>query len=104
VKWLSLWEETGRRHGLEADRGFLLGGEAPGVADVVTATLWLTLADRFSAIEVILEESAPLILSLIRRIGNLPPLAHLAAQARRDYGDAYCGGQIGASLREVLDA
>ena len=36
-KWMSLWEETGRRHGLMADAGFLLGGESPGIADVVTA-------------------------------------------------------------------
>ena len=25
-KWMSFWEETGRRHGLTADAGFLLGG------------------------------------------------------------------------------
>lgn len=41
-KWMSLWEETGRRHGLTADAGFMLGGSQPGVADVVTATLWST--------------------------------------------------------------
>ena len=28
-KWMSLWEETGRRNGLKADSGFLLGGETP---------------------------------------------------------------------------
>jgi hypothetical protein len=27
-----------------------------------------------------------------------------AAKARNDYGDAYCGRQIKASLRKVLDA
>jgi glutathione S-transferase len=31
-------------------------------------------------------------------------LAKLAAQAREEYGDAYCGGRIEASLRKVLDA
>jgi glutathione S-transferase len=50
-KWMSLWEETGGRHGLKADSGFLLGGEKPGIADVVTATLWSTMADRFGKIE-----------------------------------------------------
>jgi glutathione S-transferase len=39
-KWISLWEETGARHGLRANSGFLLGGEQPGIADIVTATLW----------------------------------------------------------------
>lgn len=34
-----LWEETGRRHGLRPPSGFLLGGDTPSIADVVTATL-----------------------------------------------------------------
>jgi glutathione S-transferase len=103
-KWMSFWEETGRRHGLTADRGFLLGGQAPGIADVVTATLWSTMADRLPKIEAILQDAAPMTTALTRRIANLPPLAKLAAQARRDYGDAYCGGQIETSLRKVLGA
>ena len=101
-KWMSFWEETGRRHGLTADAGFLLGGEAPGIADVVTATLWSTMADRFPKIAAILDEAAPMTAALTRRVAALPPLAKLAAKARRDYGDAYCGGQIEASLRKVL--
>ena len=102
-KWMSFWEETGRRHGLKADSGFLLGGKAPGIADVVTATLWSTLADRFEKIEAILEEAAPKTAALSRRVSSLPPLAELAAKAQREYGDAYCGGQIEASLRKVLN-
>jgi glutathione S-transferase len=103
-KWMSLWEETGRRHGLKARSGFLLGGEAAGIADVVTATLWSTLIDRFRKIGAILEEAAPMTAALTRRVADLPPLARLAAEARRDYGDAYCGGEIEASLRKVLEA
>jgi glutathione S-transferase len=103
-KWMSLWEETGGRHGLKADSGFLLGGEKPGIADIVTATLWSTMADRFGKIEAILEESAPMTAALTRRVANLPSLAKLAVKTRQDYGDAYCGGQIEVSLRKVLDA
>jgi glutathione S-transferase len=103
-KWMSFWEETGFRHGLKAHSGFLLGGEAPGVADVVTATLWSTMADRFGTIEAILQEAAPMTAALTRRISDLPPLAKLAAKATQNYGDAYCGGQIEASLRKVLNA
>jgi glutathione S-transferase len=103
-KWMSFWEETGARHGLTADSGFLLGGETPGIADIVTATLWSTMAERFDPIATMLEECAPMTASLTRRIASLPPLTALAAKARQDYGDAYCGGQIGASLRKVLDA
>lgn len=103
-KWMSLWEETGRRHGLEKTSGFLLGGDAPGVADVVTATLWTTMADRLPAIGAILQQAAPLTAALSRRIAALPPLAALADKARQDYGEAWCGGQIEASLRKVLAA
>jgi glutathione S-transferase len=101
-KWMSFWEETGRRHGLSAQSGFLLGGEQPGIADIVTATLWSTMADRFSKIEAMLAETAPMTAALTRRTAALPPLAKLAAKARKNYGDAYCGGQIEASLRKVL--
>ena len=101
-KWMSFWEETGRRHGLMSDAGFLLGGEEPGIADVVTSTLWSTMTDRLPPIKAMLEEAAPMTAALSRRIADLPPLSKLAAKARRDYGDTYCGGQIEASLRDVL--
>ena len=42
--------------------------------------------------------------ALSRRISELPALAKLAAETRRDYGDAYAGGQIGESMRKVLGA
>jgi len=103
-KWMSFWEETGRRHGLTKTSGFLLGGDTPGIADVVSATLWSTMADRFEAIARILNETAPMTAALTRRIYAAPALAELAAKARADYGDTYCGGQIEASLRAVLDA
>ena len=103
-KWISLWEEAGRRHGLKADSGFLLGGDEPGIADVVTATLWSTMTGRFKKIETILKKTAPMTAALTRRVAELPPLAKLAAKAEEDYGDAYCGGKIEASLRKVLGA
>lgn len=103
-KWMSFWEETGRRHGLKASSGFILGGETAGVADVVTATLWTTLTDRFPAIGAILEDEAPMTAALSRRIAALPPLAALTEQARADYGETWSGGRIEASLRRVLDA
>ncbi|AOX16006.1 glutathione S-transferase [Kozakia baliensis] len=102
-KWMSFWEETGRRHGLKENAGFLLGGQTPGIADIVTATLWSTMTERFSEIATMFNETAPLTASLTRRIANLPPLAKLATKARRNYGDSYCGGQIEASLRKVLN-
>jgi glutathione S-transferase len=101
-KWMSFWEETGRRHGLAAEAGFLLGGETPGIADVVTAVLWSTMTERFPTIGAILEKAAPMTAALVRRVADLPPLKALADKAREDYGDTWCGGQIEASLRKVL--
>lgn len=103
-KWMSFWEETGRRHGLTKDSGTLLGGDAAGIADVVTATLWGTMTDRFSKIATIFKRTAPMTAALTQRIAVLPPMAALAAKARKDYGAAYCGGQIEKSLRKVLKA
>ena len=40
--------------------------------------------------------------ALSQRIAALPPLAKLAIKARKSYGDAYCGGQIEASMRQVI--
>jgi glutathione S-transferase len=42
--------------------------------------------------------------ALAQRVSSLPPLAKLAAKAREDYGDDYCGGDIEVSLRQVLNA
>ena len=103
-KWMALWEETGRRHGLSAHAGLLLGGGKPGIADVVTATLWGTMTDRFPKIGTMLKKSAPMTAALVDRVAQLPPLARLARKAREEYGDAYCGGQIEKSLRKVLRA
>ena len=102
AKWMSIWEETGARHGLTAEAGHLLGGEAPGVADVVTATLWRTIGERFEPLEALLEETAPKTAALSRRVAALPALADLADRSRKTYGEAYCGGQIEASLRKVM--
>lgn len=104
TKWMSFWEETGRRHGLKANSGFLLGGATPGVADVITCTLWSTMADCLPRIEALLNDVAPMTAALTRRVVALPPLAKLATKARADYGRAYCGGQIEKSLRKVLSA
>lgn len=103
-KWMSFCEETGRRHGLKAGGGFLLGGDEPGIADVVTAVLWSTLTERFDKIAEILDDAAPNTAALVRRVADLPPLKALAEKAREDYGDTWCGGQIEASLRKVLEA
>jgi Glutathione S-transferase, C-terminal domain len=55
-------------------------------------------------LEPMLKTSAPMTAALIKRIAALPPLRKLAANAQEDYADAWCGGQIEKSLRNVLNA
>jgi glutathione S-transferase len=100
-KWMRIFETLGERHGLTADGGFLLGTAEPGVADLVTATLWSTMADRFPKIARLGEQTAPAIWGLARRLQETPRLAALKQKSLSDYGDAYCGGEIEASLRKV---
>lgn len=101
-RWMSLWEETGRRRGLTEGAGYLLGGTEAGLADVVTWTLWSTVSERFEAIRLLLEEEAPAVAALCGRLSQEPALSAVAAKAREDYGDAWCGGRIEASLRRVI--
>ncbi len=100
-KWMRIFEAVGTRHGLTADSGFLLGTPRPGIADIVTATLWSTMADRFRKIAEIGADTAPAICGLTHRIQELPTLDALQRKSFADYGDAYCGGDIEESLRKV---
>lgn len=103
AKWMRIWEDTGRRHGLDKDGGQILGGRTPGIADVITATLWTTMTERFSKIDDLFEQTAPMTAALCRRVSALPPLIKLAETARKDYGQAYAGGKVGASMSKILN-
>ncbi|CUX56389.1 MULTISPECIES: glutathione S-transferase [Agrobacterium] len=100
-KWVRIFEDTGTRHGLSAGTGFLLGTESPGVADIVTAILWRTMASRFPTIRRIIEDTSPVIWGLSTRVDGGTPLAGLSRRSFEDYGEAYCGGEIERSLRKV---
>jgi glutathione S-transferase len=100
-RWMSFWEVVGLRHDLEEDAGFLLGTAEAGIADIVTATLWSTLRERFPSIGKMLDEQAPRTAALCGRLWQRPALRIFAKDSDQRYGDAYCGGQIGQSLREV---
>lgn len=102
-RWMDIFEETGRRHGLTALDGHLLGGAEPGVADIATATLWGTLVERFPAIGELLDQQAPAVAGLTRRLMGDPRLANLANVSRDRFGEGYCGGQIEQSMRRVVN-
>jgi glutathione S-transferase len=102
TRWMAFWEATAEAHGLTAKAGHLLGTAAPGVADILTATLWATMGDRFPAIAALFAHTAPCTAGLVRRMQELPALAALSDKAFADYGQSYCGGEIEQSLRAVV--
>jgi len=102
-RWMGFWEAIGAANGLTAEGGYLLGTSQAGVADVVTATLWATMGERFAALAAMLERVAPLTAGLVQRMQANPALAALSAKARKDYGESYCGGEIEKSLRKVVN-
>lgn len=102
-RWMGFWETLGNRHGLTGDAGFLLGGERPLAADIVTATLWTTMRDRLPKLGAMLDDAAPHTAALCRRISGLPQLEALSRTSYDLYGEAYCGGEIEKSLRAVLN-
>ncbi len=101
-RWMGIFEAMAARHDVGEAGGFLLGTPEPGIADVVTSTLWSTISDRFPPLRTMLDATAPRIAALTRRLQATPRLAALAKRSFDLYGDAYCGGEIEKSLRRVL--
>ena len=102
TRWMTIWEATATRYGVTTDRVYLLGTPKAGVADIVTSTLWSTMADRFPRIQTMLDATAPRTAALTRRMQAIPSLAALQERSFEQYGQAYCGGEIEKSLRRVL--
>jgi len=100
-RWMDIFETTGQLHGLKKETGFLLGGGGYSVADIVTATLWGTLCERFPKLGVLLKKQAPLIHGLTERLKATGSFIRLSAYSREHFHDSYCGGEIEGSLREV---
>ncbi len=101
-RWMEIFEETGRRHGLTAQADYLLGTETPGVADFTVHSLWGTMTAKLPSLRPMLDATAPAIAGLSDRIAGLPEQEELRTQSDAEYGNEWCGGQIEASLRSVL--
>ncbi len=101
-QWMRIFEAMAARQDVSEQGGHLLGTAEAGVADIVTSTLWSTMADRFPALWVKLDTTAPRIAGLTRRMQATPALAALARRSFDLYGESYCGGEIEKSLRRVL--
>lgn len=102
ARWMAIFEATGRRHGLTAESGHILATEAPGIADLATFVLWGTMTAKLPALRGLFDASAPAVAGLCDRIAGRPEQAALRARSDAAYGEAWCGGEIEASLRAVL--
>ena len=103
-RWMTIFEVTGRHHGLTADAGYMLGTASPSLADLVTATLWNTMTAKLPSLRPLLDETAPAIAGLCNRIAALPEQEDLLRRSDVMFGDDWCSGQIEASLRAVTSS
>ncbi|WP_375261321.1 glutathione S-transferase [Palleronia sp.] len=102
ARWMSIFEQIGQRHGLTPERGYLLGSDAPGLADVVVLNLWGVMTQKLLSLRPMLDETAPAIAGLADRMAERPEQAALLQKAQADHGDEWCGGQIEKSLRAAM--
>ncbi len=102
TRWMSIFEDLGRRHGLEPGKGHILGTKEPGIADLATHALWGVMTRQLPSLRPLLEETAPAIAGLSDRIAARPEQQDLAARSLDAYGEEWCGGDIEASLRKVV--
>lgn len=93
-KWMSFWEA-------ELEGEYLLGTPQPTVADIVSATLWRTMCERFPAIEKTLKAVAPKTAAHAEKLWK-NELSDFAKESWEKYGKSYAGGQIGASMEEII--
>ena len=87
VKWLSIFEEGGIRHGLREDEGYYLGTPSLSVADLVIFSLWNTMERCLPALSPILRTHAPRTLALCDRLAAIPNLSAFIKSQEEAYGD-----------------
>ena len=102
VKWLSIFEEGGIRHGLGEDSGCYLGTEEPSVADLVLFSLWNTMERCLPALSPIIRAHAPRVLALCDRLAATPNLSNFIKAQEETYGTRYCSAGMEPSLREAI--
>lgn len=99
--WMRLHERLILNSGVTADEGFCFGADQPGLADLLLAGLWHTMAERLPGMRALLHETAPTVEGLADRIAATPRIAALIDDWR-DSDWRYCAGQIENSLMSML--
>ena len=101
-RWMQVFEALGLQHGLSSEAGTMLGTDRPGLADIVTATLWGTLTHKMPEFAPMLAREAPSVAALAARMQQTEVLTVLQTETDARFGQAWCGGLIEASIREML--
>lgn len=101
-RWMQGHEWLVTETGVTVSGGFVSGAGTPGLADLVLAALWHTMADRLPPLRPLLHDTAPVLGALADRVASLPALMRLRDDWA-DCADVYCAGQIEASLLEMLN-
>jgi len=99
-RWMALHERFTAANGVRSDAGYLFAAPAPSLADLTLAALWHTMVDKLPGLRPLLHETAPSVEGLVDRIAARGEIAALRADWS---GPLYCGGQIEASIREMLE-
>lgn len=102
-RWMQIFEELGRRHGLSKNAGTLLGTPTLSLADLATAALWHPMCEALPGFSDLLQQEAPLISALTQRVVQIPQIERLLQQQHTRLGTVYCGGEIEKSIRLMLD-
>lgn len=95
-RWLKIFEAS-------LERG-AVGKDHVDFADIAVYALFGNMMRCLPALERDVREHAPRTHALCRELAAHPPLAAYVAEEEARYGDLYCGGQIEASIRDMLAA
>jgi glutathione S-transferase len=94
-RWLQIFEESLKRQ--------YIGRDKVSFADIGVFALFGNMIRCLPQLEADLLAHAPGIHAFCRRLGAQPSLAAYVAGEEERYGKLYCGGQIEASIRRMLE-
>ncbi len=93
-RWMTIWQATVEQDLLSANQG--------GLGYIATATLWGTMTERLPQLRPLLRTEAPSVVRLAEQARSQGALAAQAEESRVRFGNAWCGGEIEKSLRQVV--
>lgn len=100
-RWLTIFEETGKKNGLSKD-GFYFGSGKPGAADLTLHALFATMERCLPELSDLLRKHAPVVMNNCDRISKNPGIKKLTDRQIVTHGSLYCGGEIEKSIRHVI--